>query len=197
MPRAFTTTIRTYDFRTAAILDAHSVFYDEADLNVQFWNHAFSSLEVEFGIRDFFSPDDLEGLLTEFCGFFEAFYEKYAIPLTPLGFALEEVFPSSGDIVSATQLPEFQLLVDEFLETLLPGLNLDDPTLEVVSLGVVSADSLIFACLFAEALRDHLPRGVKLILGKHSYENFSLSLRNAELQNGGALGKVFRRGLIP
>lgn len=193
MPRSFTTTLQMFDARSAVQFDAHSVVFDQADINTHFWQYVMSFVSPELQIDRFFDKALLPELLNDFCFFLGEFSKYYGVPLTPFGFEFDEIAHSSAKIIDAARNPALQIFADEYIENLSPNLKINDPNLKIVSLGVDSANSLIFACIFAKMLRDHLPDDTKIILGKSSYENFSLALRKKDLIKNKHLENYFDR----
>lgn len=191
MPRAFTTTLKTFDFRTAAALQHNSVFFDQADLNSDFWAFAIRKIVPDLELSHFFAPHVSPEIVAKFVHFLSVMRDDYDLPLTPSGFHFGELADSTSHIGQAISVPVWHDLVNGYLDRILPLIRLEDDALRVVSLGVDSANSLFFACAFARALRGRLSKNIKLILGKHSYENFSLALRKDQIQRSGRLAEFF------
>ena len=191
MPRAFTTTLKTFDFRSAQVLSQNSVIYDQADLNSNFWQYAIRQTVPELDLANFFYPQVSPEIVSKFVRFFELLHGDHKVPLTPYGLQFGTLADSTRQIAKAVAGPGLRDLIEGYIDHLLPLLKLHDNALRVVSLGVDSANSLIFACAFAQALRKRLTSGIEIVLGKHSYENFSLSLRKEHIQKNAQLLRYF------
>ncbi len=190
MPRALTTTVRAFDLRAARRLAQKGIELDHADLNTRFWAFALAAGGATVGLEALFTPDrevvsSIKRALEQLDG--GALGRMKLGPAGP-SFGAPR---SSGAIAAAVADPPLAAFLKRWLDSLAPALGLDEEALQVVSLGVESADTLVFACALVPALRERLGERVRIVLGKHSYENFSLSLREEQLKRGDHLRRWF------
>jgi hypothetical protein len=195
MPRALTTTLKAFDFRVAHALDALGIELDAADLNVHFWSFVLR-LAAEPGAEplelvDLFPPRLNAATVEALCGAIEDFNCRFGLELTAFGLSFGSP-ARTADLARKTAHPGLERLADEYVASLVELLDLDDPRLVAISLGVTSANSLTFGCAFAAAVRRRLPN-TRLVLGKHGYENFSLKIRADAIRENGHLGQWFDR----
>ena len=191
MPRALTTTLRAFDFRVAKFLFERGLFFDQADINGHFWQFTFQRYDPTFGLSHFFFPKVSREVVARMVDLLSQLHDAVGLPLLPQGFDFGKFADSSAtidDAVSGTEIVEF---IHDYVDEVSPLLKLDDPELRCISLGVDSANSLLFSCAFARCLRERLPSHTRVVLGKHSYENFSLALRKDDIRASGGLLRYF------
>lgn len=187
LPRALTTTVKPVDFRSAGGLARRGVFLDHADLNTDFWQHVISPL----GLGDLFAPGLNPGRVAALGAQLRELRRRFELPLTVFGFDFGAAARSSLAIEGAIAPAALRHFVRGYLDSIAARLDLAGEGLRAVSLGIDSAQSLVFACALARELRERVPRECRVILGRHSYENFSLALRRADLEANGVLARFF------
>lgn len=81
------------------------------------------------------------------------------------------------------------VLVERYLNHLSKIIDLD--SYDLLSLGVTSTNSLVLACAFSHQIKRQFGSSIQIVLGSHSYENFSLCFRHEDLNRSEYVNQFF------
>ncbi|MBD2513762.1 radical SAM protein [Nostoc sp. FACHB-973] len=193
IPRSLTTTIKPFDFDTAAYFNNLDIAYDSVDINIEFWQFLLDKVENGLNIEeDIFYPKICPSSIRELNYAIEKINTSLHIPFSPFGFSFDEhlVYSIAGVQKLCETFYGFEA-INEFIQLRLSSILQTDEIPAVISLGIDSNQALGFAAIFATALKRLLPTQVKIGIGKHSYENFSLSFWFDQLDKSQALSSIF------
>ena len=190
VPRGLTTTLRSFDFRSAAQFAKQGIRFDQADLNSVYWQFVLRTVSETASLDDYFHPRVSLETVCELASCLKQLNNR-GIPISPQGLDFGHCADSTNSIELALGSAAIRRFLADFVDDIVSNLNLAEDAPQLVSLGSISANTLIVACAIAQILRQHLPRETKIVLGKHSYENFSLALREKDIRANGRLEKYF------
>ncbi|OUL37135.1 hypothetical protein BV372_03830 [Nostoc sp. T09] len=193
IPHSLTTTIKPFDFDTAAYLNNLDIAYDSIDINIEFWQFLLNKIESSLNIEeDIFYPKICPTSIRELNYTVEKIHTSLHIPLSAFGFSFDEhlVYSIAGIQKLCETFNGFET-INEFIQLRLSSILQNEKIPTIISLGIDSNQALGFAAIFATALRRLLPTQVKIGIGKHSYENFSLSFWSDQLDKSQALSSIF------
>lgn len=190
-PRAFTTTIKAFDFRTANILHASNVAYDAIDLNLLFWKFVLSFSSEGVQIESFVS----ESLLTEhihaFISATQKIREQFGAELHPNGYHLNTYPTRAADIDDIIEQAKLRPFMVEFSRHFVEHFGLNERHYDVIAITCTSVSTLVLSQAIADILKSILSNQPKFVLIGHGYENFSLRFRQKDLERNGHLLKHF------
>jgi hypothetical protein len=193
VPRALTTKIKPFDFDGASYLNDLGIYYSSIDINIEFWNFLFEKLESSVGIEShLFYPEVSIDSIQELNRIINNINQKLKIPLSPSGFIFDYYLVSStaGLYELCDSFNGYDTIRDFIRDKLINTLKRDG-TPDIISLGIDSSQSLGFAALFATALSELVSSKVKIGVGKHNYEDFSLNFRRDSLEKSNNLELIF------
>jgi radical SAM superfamily enzyme YgiQ (UPF0313 family) len=192
-PRSLTTTIKPFDFDAATYLDTVGITYDSIDINIAFWQFLFSKVGSKLNIgKHLFYPASSSDSLRELDNVLEEINTTLNIPLSAFGFSFDDcIVTSTREIREFCENFSASKLIHEFVESILKEVLYADEVPQVITLGIDSNQSLTFAALLATVLRQFVPPQVKIGIGKHSYENFSLTFWREKLEKSKNLNSIF------
>lgn len=191
MPRALTATARMPDLRSAARLEKVGIDLHSVDIGSHFWSFIMGRANLaglniwalgdcSSGIESLFAANDVLRSLN-----------ADGIPLTPFGFAFDDgEFQSTEKLKDIVSEPAVNDLIGKYAESVFATDTWRRASSDILSIGVDSAQSLAFACVFSCHVRRCFPK-MRLVLGRHGYENFSLSLRADDVRNNANLERYF------
>jgi len=192
-PRSLTTTVKPFDFDAAAYLDSFDIAYDSIDINICFWQFILGKVGSSLDIQEYlFYPGIDSASIQELDRALQVIITELNIPLSPFGFLFDDYIVTStiGIQELCKSFSGFEI-IHEFVESRLKPVLYTSEIPDLISFGIDSNQSLVFAALFATALRNFLPAQVKLGIGKHNYENFSLTFWREKLEEAQNLNSIF------
>ncbi|MFK4706189.1 hypothetical protein ABIC83_003028 [Roseateles asaccharophilus] len=191
MPGALTTTTRAFDFRNEGILSRHGVCFDHVDLGHRFWNHVLQRLSG-ITMEALFDAESCRSAAPHLAVQLKQSSNVFGFELAPSGFNFgalsSSTFGISEVISNVAFMSLMTALVDEVKEDL--------ADIDLISIGTESPESVLFGAAFTAALRTQVRPTCQIVLGKSSYENFSLVFRSQDLEANGQLAKHFD-GVFP
>lgn len=190
MPRALTTTIRGFDFRNASILDDVDIVYDQVDVSPIFWEYCLQKYNNQLSLDFLFRPELSIDTVSQIEAAMDNAKTWIGFDLTPFGISFGKELCSSSEVSVLSCHEKLITFFCEFINTGLCRLDLKIRPPEIISIGVESINTLVIGAVFARILHIELPT-TKIVLGKHSYENFSLALRKSDIIENGDLYKIF------
>lgn len=187
VPRAFTTTVKSFDFRSSCELKSIGIDYDSIDLNLCFWQFAFQFSDSPITLDSFITANLKLENIHQFLSAQDNIRNKYGLELNPNGYFLQTSLTRAADIDEAIKAANLRGFVEDYTAHFVDRFDLHENRFNAISINCTSIATLIIACAIVRALREKLNYQPKFILIGQGYENFSLRFRQADIERNGHL----------
>lgn len=196
LPRALTTTIKPFDFEAAKYLEGNNISYDSIDINIVFWQFLFKQAGSQLNLEThLFAPKINASNILELEKTIDGINTNIDLPISIFGFTFDENIVLSTLNIRKFCNNFFHLkifaIIELFIDEKLKNILFDNELPQVITLGIDSHQSLTFAALFAQAIKKIISPNIKIGIGKHSYENFSLSFWEKDREVNENLHSIF------
>ena len=189
LPRAFTTTVKPPDFRAAKAFESLGISFDSVDINTHFWKFSADTARMPLEFDRFLDSRRVTQAIEDLCGAISKVRTEWRCPLTVSGLRFGAASESTLNIPGVLDDPVFMSFVSRYSDALCARLQFSETGVKVISMGVDSPDSLVLACALSQALRK--ATRCRIVLGRASYENFTLRLRRSDIESSAILAGYF------